>query len=282
MTGTSLGGLRNFLVAFNGGTASLAALEHAIVLSRRYEAHVTGILVHGRSQVSRSIPGWFPEHVEETIRATLAQRADVIREAFFDAVKNRVPEERRHWLEIGGDPDATVADYARMYDLTVIGQFEALPAADELALHPARIVQDSGRPVMVVPKAWRAKEPAGCAVIAWDGNRGITGTVAHALPLLAGASEIIVLTIDDGTLGTPLEGIDVYTMLERHGLRSSEVRLRKGDHRVSSEIIAFCDDRRAELLLMGLSGHGWIGRTTAGSVTAQVLEHSGIPVFLAH
>lgn len=275
-------GIDNVLVAYNGGEASQSALDYTLGLATRHGAHLTGLLAHGSSRISRNLPPWLEEDLRNRIMALLEERGVSIKQAFFDRVAGVLPQERLHWLEIGGNPDTTVADYSRMYDFTIVGQYENLPEADELVMHPAHIAFGSGKPVIVVPKVNRARGRfGGHAVIAWDGMRAITGTVADGLPFLREASRITVLTIESGRTGKPLEGIDVQIMLSRHGLECEWQRLSMGGKSVVETILSACAEPDVDLLLMGISSHSWVGRMVAGSTAGQLLDRTEVPVLVS-
>lgn len=281
MTSSSFREIANLIVAYNGGPASQSALDFSVTLAARNGAHLTGLLAHGSSRISRNIPNWFAEDLRDRIMSVLADRAVEIRDGFRQRVANAVPADRLHWLEVGGDPDTTVADYSRMYDFTIVGQYENLPEADELVLHPAQIAFGSGRPVIVVPKANRARRLDGHAVIAWDGMRSITGTVADAMPLLREASRVTVLTVENPSTGTPLQGIDIRTMLARHGIGCEWIKVNQGLDHTADLILSWCVEHDADLLLMGVSSHGWVGRMVAGNVAEQIMERTEIPLLMS-
>lgn len=282
MTTGSATGIDNLIVAYNGGEASQSALEFTLGLAKRHNAHLTGLLAHGSSRISRNMPNWLEESIRDQITSILEERGASIRQDFFDRVGDVLPKERQHWLEVGGDPDATVANYSRMYDFTIVGQYENLLTADELVLHPANIAFGSGKPVIVVPKNNRANRRfGGHAVIAWDGMRAITGTVADGLPFLREASRITVLTIENGKTGKPLEGIDVKTMLFRHGMECEWNQRPRGKKPVVESILTQCSEPDVDILLMGATSHSWIGRAIVGSVTKELLEKTEVPVLVS-
>ena len=275
-------GLRNLLVAFNGSEASVSALRHGIALARNGDTHLTGLLAHGSSLVSRAIPAWFSDPLRRSILETVSARAEAIHQRFDDETGGLIRGDRLHWLEIGGDPDRTVSDYSCMFDLTLIGQFEALGSAEELALNPARICEESGRPVMVVPRHNAAPATPSHALIAWDGMRSGTGAVAAALPLLRKAGRITALTVETGHTGTPLQGIDLLEMLRRHGLDCDWRHEPGGESGAAEQILDLARTSQADLLIMGVSSHGPVGRMIGGSVTTSIMERTPIPLFLSH
>lgn len=274
--------ISNLAVAFNGGEASIAALRAGISMARDFEAHLTGILAHGASSTSRNIPKWMSVDLQQSILSTLEIRAEEIRAKFHAIADEQMPADKLHWLEIGGDPDTTISDYSQMYDLTVLGEYESLVSADELELHPNKVVSSSGRPVLMVSKRNKRVQTAGIIVIAWDGNRSVTGAVANAMPLLLGAGRVVILTVENGRTGTPLPGIDVKVMLERHGIEADWVRQAPKEDSVAQDVMAFCEHIHADLLVMGASSRSRISGHASGTSISTYLRDSEFPVFIAH
>lgn len=66
-----------------------------------------------------------------------------------------------------GEPDQAVINYARLFDLTIVGQYENLTGADEMELHPDHIAYASGRPIIVVPKYFQPASIVEHSVVAW-------------------------------------------------------------------------------------------------------------------
>ena len=281
MTRECLAEFRNLLVAFNGSEASVAALRTGLEMARCSDAHVTGLLAHGSSVVSSSIPAWFSDTLRRSIIDTVSERATDIRQRFLAETNDTIAPARLHWLEIGGDPDRTISDYSRMFDLTLVGRFDAVQTAEELALHPGRISEDSGRPVMVVPAQGTATAVPSHVLIAWDGMRAATGAVAAAMPFLRAAIWITAVTIETGRTGTQLDGIDLPEMLRRHGLQCDWIRLPPGKGGAARTVLEQGRLLNADLIVLGLPSHGEVGRMITGSVTQDILENAEIPLFLS-
>src|SRR5438046_8901242 len=85
------------------------------------------------------------------------------------------------WREEDGRQNAVVGMSGRVYDLILVEQPEKLASIAEATLEDALF--ESGRPVMMVPKAMRPTlgEPIG---IAWNGSTETALTVALAMPFL--------------------------------------------------------------------------------------------------
>ncbi len=274
--------IKNLLVAYNGGAASDAALRFAIQMATKYDAHLTGVMAHGVSNISRNIPIWFSGVMRESIKGAIAQKSNDIGNRFDMLARRSLPDDRVHWIEVGGDPDQTITDYAMLYDFTIVGQYENLVEADELELHPDRITFASGRPVLLIPKGYQATDFNERAVLAWDGNRTATRALADAMQVLETKDTVTVATVETHDLGTPLEGIDITTVLDRHGITSNRVFLPRTKESVAHSIMEFCDEVEARLLVMGAYESSKSKQDLVGGVTSTVMKNSKIPVLMSH
>lgn len=273
--------IKNILIAYNGGEASDSALHVALQMADKYDAHLTGIVAHSASSVTRNIPNWLSHAMRESITEIIAQRMEELAEKFKAGCSGKIRRDRLHWLDVKQDPDRAVSDYSRMYDITVLGKYENLVAADELVLHPDRIAYDCGRPILVVPKAFRPSSINEKAVVAWDGRRTAARAFFDAMQVLETKSAVEIITV--GKPGDSLQprSIRLETILERHGVEATH-RFIPARGSVSETILSFCDEADAGLLVMGAYQHSKLSEDLFGGVTASALTHARIPLFLSH
>ena len=274
--------IKNLLLAYNGGPASNAALGMALHMARKYDAHLTGVLAHGVSKVSRNIPAWFSAEIKQSIVGALSKKANEIEDRFRQVAEGSIAPDKLHWIEVAGDPDQTIADYAMLYDITIVGQFESLVEADELELHPDRIASQSGRPVLLVPKGFDASQFNENAVLAWDGHRTAARAFAGAIPVLATKDLVNVVTVEAPRIGTPLPGIDISTVLSRHGIRSNFEKVQMEGNSVSQTLLSYCEKHGAGLLVMGAYEHSRLKQDLIGGVTNKITKISKVPILMSH
>lgn len=139
---------------------------------------------------------------------------------------------------------------------------------------------DHGLPVLAVPRGVRSLDPAGEALILWDGSKSAGRALGAALPLLATAGRVTILEIDDGSLRRP--GSEVVTLLAHHGiaahLRHDFAFGEKAGLLLLEQIAAI----RPAYVVMGGFGHArWI-EGAVGGVTRRLLAECGAPLFLKH
>lgn len=274
--------IKNVLVAFNGSQSSIAALRSALLMHRKHGCHVTGLLVHAGQREAHSMNAWVPDNVRQTIAQRVREIEQEYEAQFRGIVADAVPAQLLHWISLFGQSDATVARYSRMYDLTLVGSADAVQGRADLELHPDQIALKSGRPILVIPRDFAAERIHEVAVIAWDGQRTVTRTVMDAMQLLESKQKVHVLSIDNGSLPPPLEGIDVETSLKRHGIDVVRVRRPAKRGNAGADILAYCNEVNAGLLVMGAYEHSVFRERLIGGTTQQILLQASLPVFMSH
>ncbi|MEX3009629.1 universal stress protein [Hoeflea sp. TYP-13] len=273
--------VRNILVAYNGTPSSDAALSAAAFMGNKYDAHVTGLM----ATVSRiDIVGrpWLPDAIQKTILDLDREHMKDMEARFREKMAGELPDEKLHWIAQRGEADATVSDYAHMYDLTVVGRHDAVLGDERLELHPDRIALKSGRPVLVIPQTWSQPLFHEHALLAWDGNRSATRALSDAMQLLELKQLVTVLTVKAKGVGRALKGINVETVLSRHGVATDVVSMKQNGRHVSDIILEECANRKAGLLVMGAYEHSKFREDLLGGVTNTVLRECPIPVLLSH
>jgi nucleotide-binding universal stress UspA family protein len=134
----------------------------------------------------------------------------------------------------------------------------------------------------VIPRDFRRERIHETAVVAWDGQRAATRAVTDAMQILETKQRVDVLSIEDGSVRTPLEGIDVATALARHGIDVQRVRRPAKNHRTGADILAYCDEVDAGLLVMGAYEHSVFRERLMGGTTNHILRNATLPVLISH
>lgn len=274
--------IKNLLVAYNGSESSDAALRAAILMHQKYGAHITGLLAHQSAQSRLGEETWIPGELKKTLQNIEGSEHERIRQAFHSRADGAVAPDQLHWIEHFGSADNTVADYSLMYDVTIVGRHDALQGRERFVLHPDRIASRSGRPVLVVPREFDEKLIHEHAVLAWDGNRSATSALWAAMNILETKKNVTVLTVETRKLRPPLEGIDVKTVLERHGLRAEITRVPCKPEGVAQTLLDHCTGHGAGFLVMGAFQSSVFREELFGGVTKDVVSKSPVPVLIAH
>lgn len=156
---------------------------------------------------------------------------------------------------------------------------EAIPAPAPMARTAEYVLLNSGRPVLILPPGTRLK-PGGHVAIAWDGRREAARAVADAMPLLAAAAYVSVITICSDPANAPDSGATaLLAWLERHGIKA-ELRMERGGD-VGEILLFLVGAMQVDLLVAGY-GHSRARELVMGGTTRMLLATSPVPLLLSH
>lgn len=270
---------RTILVHMNDARRVVSALSHAVQIARVFDARLIGLYVYPAG-----------EGVERAAADARNEEAERLGAIFRDLTeKERFIAEWRALPFEGTDPAKLVVARARAADLIVANQPDPEWERSRLLDFPGRLAIESGRPLIVVPKAHRAPALPKTAIVAWNQSREAARALFDALPLLKGAQKVELLTIREATERTLLQpGEDVLPVsaiaeaLARHAVKPTIANLKADGDSVGAQICARTLAEGADLLVMGAYGHTRLRELVFGGVTRHVLAHAPVPVLLSH
>lgn len=181
------------------------------------------------------------------------------------------------WRRVEGEPGSRLARAGRAADLVIAPQAES-SALDFLARHAVEeAALGAGVPVLMVPSGEAPAEAGTRVVCGWNGAREAARALHDALPFLAGAEEVVLVTLGEVD-GTPPE--EAREMLARHGIEA-RVETRKDAGDAGAGLLEAAAAHRADLLVMGAYGHSRLREMVLGGATRHVLAAARLPVLLS-
>ena len=202
--------------------------------------------------------------------------------AHREKIEARLNQEDVPWSwQIGlGDPATLLAEQSGLADLLIVSQTAAkktrdgdpLPIAGDVAIH-------ANTATLVVPVDCPTFDSTKPIVAAWNGSKEASCAIRFGLPMLKLASEIFVVTIDEGAEIPPL---DASSYLSRHGITSELHQLSAKKRKVSKVIEEFAREKNAGAIVMGAYGHSRLRETLMGGVTREQLFKSKLPLLMGH
>ncbi len=284
--------IRKLLLPLTSTAAGEAALATALLVARRFNAHVTAlhVRVDSRDVAPLAGEGLSGAMIEEMMSATekeSSSRAHSVRtmfETFVAAHDVRVGEARFNdanasasFAAVTGREEDLVSQQARLADLTVVPHPEAgedVSSSD--ALHA--VLFDSGRPVLIAPQV--APSTIGTRVcIGWNGTAESAAAVLAAIPWMQRAEAVCVLSADEYQRRGPAAR-DLVDYLALHGIKPELATFRPVDKDVGAGLLAGARNFKADLIAMGAYSHSRLRQLILGGVTRHVLENSTLPVMM--
>lgn len=272
---------KDILVHLDAGPRAAMRLDVAARLAARHGAYLTGLFV-----VDMPLPmvvdpaggGAALASLLEDLRSAALDDASKA-EAAFRARCDRdgIPNEWR--VEEGTTADKVTAA-ARSADLVVLGQPDAAEEPGAALLDDA--IFFSGRPVLVVPYAGSFSAIGRRVLVGWKPGREAARAVHDALPLLAGAELVTVLSVNPGGGPEDLPGAAICRHLARHGIAAEARGTEAAGLAEGDALLNAAADLGADLLVVGAYGHSRLREIVLGGVTRTLLDRMTVPVLFSH
>jgi nucleotide-binding universal stress UspA family protein len=274
--------LKNILVVVDNTKAAANRVEYAAALADKHDAHVTGLYVKSPPSIPAYVEAAFPPDVRKLQFRMLEDMAAKAKTLFSDAMTRAGHEDRSEWRVAHGDAEKAAEILVRYADLVIAGQID--PEEDDRmgAVDPRHLIMGCGRPVLLVPYAYRHARTDERVLVAWDGSRESARAVADAMPLLEKAGHVTVLAINPGPELGEEPCADISLHLARHDVRAEAAHIFVEDIDPSDALLSRAADLSADLIVMGAYGRHRLRDVIMGGVTAHMLRHMTVPVLMSH
>lgn len=236
--------------------------------------------------VDLSLPPYIVADMPDDLLAKVQAEGDAKAREALDAFtakarQTNVPVETLTVRAGSGTIATAVTQAARCYDATVLPQPDPSSGSDGIEVVES-VLFESGHPVIVVPYIGAPQE-IGTVLIAWDGGQPAARAVSDALPVLALARKVEIVSFgDDRELHPHLSGQDLARHLARHDIQA-EARIILGDSvDIADMLLSHAADRGVDMIVMGGYGHSRLRQIVLGGTTRDILRSMTVPVIMSH
>ena len=274
--------IKDILLNLSADSQQDVAIDYAVSLANAFDARVTGVAFAYEKMPTGFLGDerWVGSVEQLHKEADEAAQASVAR--FENAARSAgiTMETRRIETTFSGTADE-FGRMARRYDLSVVRQARpGTGTSDHLIVEAALF--DSGRPVLIVPRAHKGAASFNRIALCWDGSRAAARAAADAFPFLRFAKAIEIVTVENQTTDNEIPGADLVDHLMQHGLAAEARRIAVSGVDVPSRIISYAADASTNLLVMGAYGHSRLREFVLGGATRGVLAGMLVPTLMSH
>jgi nucleotide-binding universal stress UspA family protein len=285
--------IKSILVPATGSDTDDVVITSALALARAFGAHLD--FLHVRADAAAMVAamaadgsGAMITGLVDQIEKEADQREEQAKAVFqrFCAREGLLvgeaalgqPGPSAQWVRQVGDEPYWVAEYGRTVDLVVLGRPAGVRGGSFDTIE--RALLESGRPVLIAPAGPLAAIPE-TIVIAWKSSPEAARAVTAAMPLLATAKQILVLTVAEEHGLSDEAGARLATNLGRHGLPVSARHLQPAASGAADTLLAAAATEAA-MVVMGAYGHSRLREWVFGGFTQHVLRGAKVPVLMMH
>ena len=252
-------------------------LAFAIALARQSGASISAVYTlypTGVPRVGRALSIYVNELVREA-----KEKEGVLKAQFEQAVG--AAGVNCHWSNVDGEVTSALREAVTFSDITVVSETRYGTVDDQLAATlPEHLALAANGPVVVVPTGKPVPARIGKVLVAWKPSREAGHAVRFALPVLAEATEVEVLTIAEGSTKAAASGEQLTAYLKSHGINAKHHHVSEGD--ATSVIVKEVGAFGADLLVLGAYSRSRIAELVLGGVTASLMEDPPVPLLVAH
>ncbi len=269
--------IRTILLHASVDTGFTDRLAFAVTLARQAGATIRALYtLHpaGVPRVGRALSIYVNELVNEAREKEPALRAQYEQALAAGDVSGT-------WEVVEGDVTAALREAVNFADLTVVSETPEGTVDDQLAATlPEHLALACNGPLVVVPTGKPVPARVGKVMVAWKPSREAGHAVRFALPLLAAADRVEVVTIAEGGTGVESSGSRLAAYLTTHGVNAHHTHV--ADGAATAALGREIDRFGADLVVMGAYSRSRFAEMVLGGVTASLLSDPPVPLLIAH
>jgi nucleotide-binding universal stress UspA family protein len=279
-------GMKTILVPTEPNAAMQSTLATALSVARDFNSCIEGFAVRvavptvvAMDVAPSASLAFFEEENAEAARQSRELFERFMREHDITPSRQTGHAPSYGWLDNAPAGDNYVGHRGRVFDLIVIGRPCDDPQGPHMSTFEAALFE-SGRPVLLAPPSPPAHLGRNI-LIAWNCSTEQARVTAFAMPFLARAERVTIVTVDGATVAGP-SGEEMAANLKLHGIAAATETL-SGDNRSAGPMIL--DRARVlgcDLIVKGAYTQSRLRQLIFGGTTRHLLTHAGLPVLTAH
>lgn len=276
--------LRTILVCLTSTASAAELLRSAAVLARRDNAHVIGLYVTESLVVYPGIAVHIPEVSYQSFLASQKAHAKEAKDIFDSFAKSEdFPTEWRQVSSENGFLADSIIANARFVDLVVMAQEEDGEERPLINSLQERVIKESGRPVLVIPRGYTADKLGETVLLGWSDTREATRAVHDMMNLVGAGASVRVLRVGKPPSNTLADhaAIDLATALSRHGPSVEIVHREKDGEKVPDILAHEAFEMGADMIATGAFGHSRAYDFVIGAATRHLLRDAKLPVMFS-
>lgn len=276
--------LKDLVVFIDAKPASERRAELAARLARAHDARLTGVHVMSRPELPGYMHGTTHAKLFQALEESANERAAAAQRTFEGAMAREGVSAEWRVARVAQIQDGIMQ--ARYADLAIIGQIDPDDHSQFVPeIAPEDMILNAGRPVLVVPHSGRFATLGERVIVAWNAGREAARAVNDALPLLAKAKAVTVLSVNPVTGASQhgdVPGADIAVHLARHGVSVTVEKTHTKELDPADVLLNRITDLGADLLVTGGYGRSRTRELILGGVTRDLLRRMTVPVLMSH
>lgn len=277
-------GPKTILVCLTTPENAETLLKTAVPLARKHGAHLVGFHTIEALLVYPSIAMHIPETAFASFNSSQRKEAQKIKDVFTKHTQSEdfVSEFRLLHAEAESATDRMI-ESARAADLIIMAHEDKDHDRYDQRRAQSRVIQESGRPVIVVPLEYDGPEIGSNILLGWSDTREAARAAHDMLGLADDGAALTVLRVEKSPKDALKDddAIEIAEMFARHGLKTTLERRASEGHSIAGTLNEVAFEKGADLIVTGAFGHSKAYDFVLGATTYALLKEQKIPVLFS-
>lgn len=275
--------MKTLLASLIDPESAEAVMSCAVPLARAHGAHLVALHTLESLVVYPGVAIHMPPEVYTRHSQAQMEQAAIIEKVFQKHTDNEdIVAEWRLLKASSVSIVDRIIESARAADVVMMPN--ATKVEDQSREVQARVIRESGRPVLVVPPDFTGADVGKRIVLGWSDTREATRGAHDLLAVAQEGADVSVLRVGD-TTGDELrdhELVDLASMYDRHGLRAQMAHCDTGSGGIAEALLKYAFEQGADMIVTGAFGHSRAYDFVFGAVTNGLLRKAEIPVLFSN
>ncbi|MCP4317270.1 MAG: universal stress protein [Hyphomicrobiales bacterium] len=258
----------------------------ACLLAEKFDAHLIGLHTLQELPIRPGASVYITPETVDAFKAEQKRQSEQIKETFLKETSDAGRAGEWRLVEAGTENAGdSLVEHARCADLVVMSQADPDMDRPDQAGVQKQVIQDSGRPVVVVPNSGDFKSIGNSLLIGWSATREATRALHNAIPFMRDGGEASIIWVSHSRRdGSHLSQTahEIAVGLDRHGVKTTVTHWDNVDISIGDAILNEAFVSGADLIVTGAFGHSRIYDFVIGATTTHLLEHMTVPILFSN
>jgi len=277
-------GLKTILVCLTTQAHADTLMKAAVPLARRHGAHLIGLHTLEALEVYPGIAMHVSDAMFKSFNERQKSEADGI-EAIFKAhteAEDFVSEYRLLQAQSSTAADRMI-ESARAADLVIMAHGDKDTDRYDQRRVQSAVIQQSGRPVIVVPLDYDGPEIGQHILLGWSDTREAARAAHDMLTVVRPGAEISLLRVKHSASNELRDSdmLDMTSALARHGHNVELRHLDQAGKAIADVLMSCAFEQGCDLVVTGAFGHSTAYDFVVGATSKALLRNARLPVLFS-
>lgn len=188
----------------------------------------------------------------------------------------------REWVTEYAWAHTAIPRLAPLHDVVVMGACADDRGDSAYSPLAADLAITMRTPVLLVPESAQGFDVSAPVLVAWNGSSEAANALRTALPLLARARDVVLLSVREPSDAPQLATSAAARYLERHGVTATVREEAPAGGGVAETIAAIAQETGTGCIVMGAYGRSRLREFILGGVSRSLLAAPPVPLLLSH